>query len=162
MAMHGEGALIHVSKQLSRLEKRDWELWAIVSLAGMLVSTGLLALLFRAAFKDDSVHFELTVSRPLVIGLFILLALLNTYLVTKRFEVRRLREQMISSTLQKQVIEQQSFIYPITDIYIRRALDEIAGRFISQAKRREAALRFLMVDVDRFKKIYTRFGHLTG
>lgn len=84
----------------------------IVSLAGILVSTGLFAILFRAAFSEDTVHFEITVSRPLVIGLFVLLALLNTYLVTKRFEVRRLREQLISSTLQKLVIEQQSFTDP--------------------------------------------------
>jgi two-component system cell cycle response regulator len=162
MLKQSEAALARVSQQLSRLEKRDWELWAIVSLAGILVSTGLLAILFRAAFDEDTVHFEITVSRPLVIGLFVLLALLNTYLVTKRFEVRRLREQLISSTLQKQVIEQQSFTDPLTEIYNRRSLDEIAGRFINQAKRRASALCILMIDADNFKKINTRFGHLTG
>ncbi len=162
MLEQSEAALARVSQQLSGLEKRDWELWAIISLAGILVSTGLFAILFRAAFSEDTVHFEITVSRPLVIGLFVLLALLNTYLVTKRFEVRRLREQLISSTLQKQVIEQQSFTDPLTEIYNRRGLDEIAGRFINQASRQKAALSFLMIDTDNFKKINTRFGHLTG
>jgi diguanylate cyclase (GGDEF)-like protein len=162
MLNHSESALARVSQQLSRLEKRDWELWAIVTLTGILVSVGLLAILFRAAFKDDTVHFEITVSRPLVIGLFVLLALLNTYLVTKRFEVRRLREQLISSTLQNQVIEQQSFTDPLTEIYNRRSLDEIAGRFISHARRRHTPLTFLMVDADKFKQVNTRFGHLTG
>jgi diguanylate cyclase (GGDEF)-like protein len=157
-----ESALARVSQQLSRLEKRDWELWAIVSLTGILVSVGLLAVLFHAAFKDDAVHFEITVSRPLVIGLFVLLALLNTYLVTKRFELRRLREQLISSTLQNQVTEQQSFTDPLTEIYNRRSLDQVAGCFISQARRRETLLTFLMVDADNFKTINTRFGHLTG
>jgi len=42
-------------------------------------------------------------------ALFVLLALLNTYLVSNRFEVRRLREQLISTTLQNQIIEQQIF-----------------------------------------------------
>ena len=162
MLEQSEAALGRVTQQLSRLEKRDWELWTIVSLTGILVSIGLLAILFRAAFDQETVHFEITVSRPLVIGLFVLLALLNTYLVTKRFEVRRLREQLISSTLQKQVIEQQSFLDPLTEIHNRRALDEIAGRFISQAKRRDSALSFLMVDANHFKQINTRFGHLTG
>ncbi len=78
MLNRSESALARVSHQLSRLEKRDWELWVIVSLAGILVSIGLLAILFRAAFNSDTVHFEITVSRPLVIGLFVLLALLNT------------------------------------------------------------------------------------
>lgn len=89
MLERSESALARVSQQLSRLEKR--ELWIVVSLTGIVVSTGLLAILFRAAFKDDTVHFELTVALPLVIGLFVLIALLNTYLATKRFEVRRLR-----------------------------------------------------------------------
>src|SRR6185437_12211939 len=138
------------------LEKRDWELWAIVSVTGVMVSAVLLAILFRAAFiHQDTIHFELTVSRPLVIGLFVLLALLNTYLVTKRFEVRRLREQLISSTLQNQVTEQQSFTDPLTEIYNRRSLDDIAGRFISQARRRHTDLTFLMVDADNFKKVNT-------
>ena len=162
MLKQSESALARVTQQLSRLEKRDWELWLIVCVSGVLVSIGLFAILFRAAFREDTVHFELTVSRPLVIGLFVLIALLNTYLVTKRFEVRRLREQLISTTLQHQVTEQQSFTDPLTEIYNRRSLDQVAGRFISQARRRKGALSFLMVDADNFKKINTRFGHLTG
>ena len=76
MLEQSEAALGRVTQQLSRLEKRDWELWTIVSLTGILVSIGLLAILFRAAFDQETVHFEITVSRPLVIGLFVLLALL--------------------------------------------------------------------------------------
>jgi diguanylate cyclase (GGDEF)-like protein len=162
MVKHKEATLARVSQNLMRLEKRDWELWIIVSVTGILVSAGLLALLFRAAFSGDSVHFEITVSRPLVIGLFVLLALLNTYLVNKRFEVRRLREQLISSTLQNQITEQQSFTDPLTEIYNRRSLDDIAGRFISHARRRHTPLTFLMIDADNFKQVNTRFGHLTG
>ena len=159
----GESVLARVTQQLSQLEKRDWELWVIVSLTGILFSTGLLAILFHAAFFQSSmVHFELTVSRSLVVGLFILVALLNTYLVTKRFEVRRLREQLISSTLQTQVVEQQSFTDPLTEIYNRRSLDQVAGRFISQARRTQKPLTFLMIDVNNFKAVNSRFGHLTG
>jgi len=162
MFKHSESALARVTQQLSRLEKRDWELWAIISLTGALVSAGLLAILFRAAFTGDTVHFEISASRPLAVGLFVLLALLNTYLVTKRFEIRRLREQVISTTLQNQVTKGESETDPLTEIYNRRSLDRIAGQFISQARRRRMPLTFLMVDADRFKQINTRFGHLTG
>ena len=66
MIQHSETALAPVSHQLSKLEKRDWELWGIVSLTGILLSASLLAIVFRAAFlKNDGIHFELTVSRPL-------------------------------------------------------------------------------------------------
>lgn len=162
MLGHSESTLARVSQQLARLEKRDWELWGIISLTGISVSAGLLALVLPAAFRGNCIHFEVVVSRPVAIGLLLLVVLCNTYLVKKRFEVRRLREQVISTTLQKQVIEQQSFTDPLTEIYNRRSLDRIAGQFISQARRRRTPLTFLMVDADRFKQINTEFGHLTG
>jgi diguanylate cyclase (GGDEF)-like protein len=163
MQRQTESVLARVGQQLSQLERRDGELWLIVSLTGVLVATGLAAILFPAAFlKHDSVHFELTVSRPLATGLIVLLALLNTYLVTKRFEIRRLREKLISSTIQQELIRQQSFTDPLTEIYNRRSLDEIAGRFISHARRLNNSLSFLLIDVDRFKDVNTKFGHLTG
>jgi hypothetical protein len=134
MLSQSESTLARVTQQLSKLEKRDWELWAIVSITGVLVSAALMAILFHAAFlKSGGIHFELTVSRPLAVALFVLLALMNTYLVAKRFEVRRLREQLISSTLQNQVIEHQAMTDPLTEIYNRRSLDQIANSFISKA-----------------------------
>jgi diguanylate cyclase (GGDEF)-like protein len=158
-----ESILARVGEQLSQLEKRDWELWLIVSLTGVLVATGLLAILFPAAFlKQDNVHFELTVSRPLAVGLIALLALLNTYLVSKRLEIRRVREELISSTIQRELIQQQSFTDPLTEIYNRHSLEEMVGRFISHARRLQSSLTFLLIDIDRFKDVNTRFGHLTG
>ena len=163
MHKENESVLARVGQQLSQLERRDGELWLIVSLTGVLVATGLAAILFPAAFlKHDNMHFEVTVSRPLATGLFILLALLNTYLVTKRLEIRRLREKLLSSTIQQELIRQQSFTDPLTEIYNRRSLEEIAGRFISHARRLKNPLSLLLIDVDRFKDVNTTFGHLTG
>jgi hypothetical protein len=95
MRKHSERTVARLNRPLSPLERRDWELWVVVSFSGVLVSAGLLALLVGAAFK-----FEITVSRPLVIGLLVLLALLNAYLLTKRFPVRRrVRQPLILTTL---------------------------------------------------------------
>jgi GGDEF domain-containing protein len=110
----------------------------------------------------DYQHADDSELNPLWVGLVVLLALLNSYLIARQLEIRRLREQLISTTLQKQVIEQQSFKDPLTEIYNRRSLDDIVGRFISHARRRKSRLTFLMIDVDNFKEVNTRFGHLTG
>lgn len=158
-----ESVLARVSQQLAALEKRDWELWVIVSLTSLLVGVGLLALLFPAAFlKQDNIHFEITVSRQLVLGLFTLLTLLNTYIVTRRVELRRLREKLISSTIQNELVRLQSFTDPLTEIYNRRSLEDMSARFISHAQRLHKPLTFVLIDVDRFKQVNTRFGHLTG
>ena len=163
MQEQANSILARVSHDLSQLEKRDWELWIIVSFTGVIVGGGLLAILFPAAFfEGDNIHFELTVSRQLVVGLIALLILLNTYVVTRRLELRRVREKLISSTIQGELARQQSFTDPLTELYNRRSLEEMAGRFMNHAKRLGKPLTFMLVDVDRFKEVNTRFGHLAG
>ncbi len=158
-----QSILARVSQQLAQLERRDWELWWIVSLTGLLVGGGFLAVLFPAAFLNrENVHFEITVPRQLAVALIVLLILLNTYLVTHRLELRRVREQLISTTIQNELVRLQSFTDPLTEIYNRRSLEDMAGRFISHAKRLHKPLTLMLIDVDRFKKVNTKFGHLTG
>jgi diguanylate cyclase (GGDEF)-like protein len=158
-----DSVLANVNRELRTLEKRDWELWMIVTATGILVSAGLLAVLLPAAFmKSGSFHFEITVSKELACGLLVLLTLANTYFVSRRIEFRQLRQKMISTAMQNELIRLQSFTDPLTEIYNRRSLEELAGRFIGQAKRLGNPLTFLLVDLDRFKQVNTRFGHLTG
>ncbi len=158
-----ENVLARVSQQLSLLEKRDWELWVIVSITGLLVGAGLLAVAAPSAvLTQGDVHLEITVSRQLALGLFTLLILLNSYLASKRVELRRAREKFVSSTIQNELVRLQSFTDPLTEVYNRRSLDDMAGRYIGQAQRVGTPLTFVLVDVDHFKEVNTRFGHLTG
>ncbi len=160
---HSGSILANVNSQLSKLEKRDWELWWIVSITGLVAGGALILMLLPAAFAGGSnLHFEITVSRQLVVGLIVLLILLNTYLVSRRIELRRLRERMISTTIQNELVRLQSFTDPLTEIYNRRSLEELANRYISHARRQKRPLTFMLIDVDRFKDVNTRFGHLTG
>ena len=152
-----------VTQQLAALEKRDWELWIIVCFAGFVVAIGLLALIAPAAFiSQDEVRLQVTVSRQLVVGLFVLVTLLNSYLITRRLDLRRTRQKLISSTIQNELVRLQSFTDPLTEVYNRRSLEDMAGRFISHARRLENQLTFMLIDVDKFKQVNTRFGHLTG
>src|ERR1035438_8026209 len=68
--------LSNVNRELAQLERRDWELWWIVSATGMLLGGGLIAILLPAAFmKTENFHLEITVPRQLVVGLMVLLIL---------------------------------------------------------------------------------------
>jgi len=158
-----ESLLAKVSRQMAAIEKRDWELWMIVAGTGILVGAGLLALIFPAAIlQQGNVHMELTVSRELFIGLVALLILFNTYVIGRRLDLRRAREAVISTALQSELTRLQSFTDPLTEVYNRRSLDEMANRYISRAQRLGKPLSFLVLDADQFKEVNTRFGHLTG
>lgn len=95
MLKRSERTVARLNRPLSHLQKLDWELWVVVSFTGILVSAGLLAILVGTALR-----LEITVSRSLVIGLFLILALLNSYLLTKRLQLRRVRAPLILTTLE--------------------------------------------------------------
>lgn len=152
-----------LTQELTRLEKRDWELWMIVGISGVVGACILLCVLFPSTFlQGGEFRLETTISRRFFFVVLTLLMLLNTYVLTRRAELRRVRRSSISNTIQSELIRLQSFTDPLTEVFNRRSLDEMAARFISRARRSQEPLTFLIVDVDRFKEVNTRFGHITG
>lgn len=53
-------------------------------------------------------------------------------------------------------------IDPLTGAYNRRTFHEIAGRELSRARRANQALSVIMLDLDHFRAINERHGHLVG
>lgn len=158
-----ESVVARVSQQLAALEKRDWQIWLIIAGTGVLVGAGFLTLLFPAAIlRQGNVHLELTVSRESFVALAAVLILFNTYMITRRLDLRRMREAVISTSIQNELTRLQSFTDPLTEVYNRRSLDEMAARFMARARRLGKPLTLMVIDTDNFKDINTRFGHLTG
>ena len=131
-----ESVIAKVSRQLSALEKRDWELWFIVAVTGLVASAGLVAILFPAAIlHGENLQFNLVVPRELLVAFAALLVLFNTYMITRRMDLRRIREQVISASIQNELIRLQSFTDPLTEVYNRRSLDDMAAKYMSRAQR---------------------------
>jgi diguanylate cyclase (GGDEF)-like protein len=152
-----------LSQQLTLLEQRDSDQWTIVVATGILVGAGLVMILFPSAvLRNETMHFELSVSRELFVGLITLLILLNTYLISNRLKLRRTRGQVISTAIHSELLRLQSFSDPLTEVYNRRALDDMLEKYSLRAERLKKPLTFLMVDVDLFREINSRFGHTTG
>lgn len=158
----GYGLAANLTRELSRLEKRDWELWLIVALSGIVGGCTLLCLLFPTFFQQGDVHFEFVISRRLFFFVVAVLTVLNTYVASRRAKFRQAREKWVAGTIQTELVRLQSFTDPLTEVFNRRSLDEMATRYISHARRSQEPLTFLVLDIDRFKKVNTRFGHITG
>ncbi len=155
--------LSRLSEQLTLLEKRDFEQWVIVVGTGILVGTGLVAILFPGAIlQNRTLHFELSVSRELFLGLVALLVLFNTYMITSRMKLRRARGEVISTAIHSELLRLQSFSDPLTEVYNRHSLDDMFKKYSSRAERLKKPLSFLMIDVDLFREVNSRFGHTTG
>ena len=158
-----ESILSRLSQQLTALEKRDFEQWVIVIGTGILVGAGLVAILFPGAIlREGTLHFEISVSRELFLGLIALLVLFNTYMITSRLRLRRTRGEVISTAIHSELLRLQSFSDPLTEVYNRRSLDDMLKKYSSRAERLQKPLSFLLIDVDDFREINSRFGHTTG
>jgi diguanylate cyclase (GGDEF)-like protein len=158
-----ESILSRLSQQLTLLEKRDFEQWVIVVGTGILVGSGLVVILFPGAIlHKGTVHFEVSVSRELFLGLIALLVLFNTYMISSRLKLRRTRGEVISTAIHSELLRLQSFSDPLTEVYNRRSLDDMMKKYTSRAERLKKPLSFLMIDVDLFRTINSRFGHTTG
>lgn len=68
---------------------------------------------------------------------------------------------MLSERLNRRLVL-QALHDPLTNIYNRRAFEDIAFRELSGATRRECHLALLVVDLDHFKEVNDRFGHSAG
>jgi len=69
------------------------------------------------------------------------------WIATNRLEVELIRQARID---------------PLTDLLNRRALEEMAVREIARSDRSSAPLSVIMLDIDHFKMLNDRMGHLAG
>jgi diguanylate cyclase (GGDEF)-like protein len=158
-----ESILTRLSEQLKALERRDFEQWVIVVGTSILVGAGLVAVLFPSAIlREGALHFELSVSRELFLALIALLVLFNTYMISVRLKLRHTRGEVISTAIHSELLRLQSFCDPLTEVYNRRSLDDMLKKYVRRAERLNKPLSFLMIDVDLFREINSRFGHTTG
>ncbi|WP_293764863.1 histidine kinase N-terminal 7TM domain-containing protein [uncultured Aquitalea sp.] len=59
-------------------------------------------------------------------------------------------------------LREQALRDPLTGLYNRRYLEETLRREISRAQRENTALSFALIDLDNFKHINDRYGHIVG
>ncbi len=152
-----------LERELAAVEQRDWELWILV-----LVTVGILAgafflIIFPAVFRNDrTIYIRADVSPQLLLGLLVLILMFGIYLVRKHFEIRSLRFRSIQDAWNSEVSRVHLLIDPLTQVFNRAALEEILAKEIKRAQRKQATLTFMYIDVNNFKEVNNRFGHLSG
>jgi diguanylate cyclase (GGDEF)-like protein len=68
---------------------------------------------------------------------------------------------MVSERLNRELVV-KALRDPLTGLYNRRALEEIAFREISGAARTGLGLSVMLLDIDRFKQVNDKYGHAAG
>ncbi len=149
--------------EMHGLEGKDVQLWSMSLLIIVALTAGLLAFLLpNVMWNLATLKLESRYLRQLFFGLAILILLYNVYAVDLRRTLHHTREELVRQLLRAEAAESLTLVDPLTEVFNRRYLDRIIPQEVSRADRSAASVAFLMIDLDHFKSVNTRFGHQVG
>lgn len=150
-------------QQIKTLESRDLQLWSMGLLILLIIAAGFLGLaLPNLMWKLKTLQVDGRYLPQLFFGFLALIVLFNIYAIEQRRDLHTTRDELIRELVRAEAAEGLSLVDPLTEIFNRRYLDQLLVKETSRADRLGTDLTFMMIDVDNFKSVNTRFGHLVG
>ncbi|HMD98013.1 MAG TPA: GGDEF domain-containing protein [Terriglobia bacterium] len=147
--------------ELRRLESRDFEIWLLVAFAIGVFLLGILSFFFpRNFWLVPTVDIKLSPQVLFAIMMFGLLVAL--FAARRELELKKLRLANLESMLTARNSQSSGLIDTVTNVLNRAFLHEILQGEIQRSERNNRPLTLVMCDVDGFKQVNDRYGHLTG
>lgn len=75
---------------------------------------------------------------------------------------QQLRGQLVEIERMQGLLREQALRDSLTGLYNRRFLEETMERELAHAKRTGSPLALIIIDIDHFKKVNDKYGHLAG
>jgi len=150
-------------RQILALSGRDLQLWSITLLVSLVLFAGFAALVApNLVWKVGVFRAEGRYLPQLFFGLISLVVLFNIYIIAQKRELNDTRKALVQELIFNERLEGFSLIDPLTQLYNRRAVDQMLPKEVFRANRLGSPLTLLMIDVDNFKSINARFDRHIG
>ena len=157
-----------IRRSLDRLERRDWWLWTAAVVVMLLLTVAVVSMSLPALMADPysffQFHLELAVR-----GLVGLVLIFNLYTIYQHLLIKRLRTEMAGQIelmaglrLRASEYHQMAMVDPLTGLYNRRFAEQRLIAEVDRSKRYGHPLTVLLIDLNDFKQINDRHGHLAG
>jgi diguanylate cyclase (GGDEF)-like protein len=155
--------LDRIQQHIHALGRRDWLWWSLGILSALL----LLGLgLGIYSFSPRAGAPELTVAQIFQVAFLYVFAVVvagfNIHALLRSREAERLKVDLLLESLQRQLGRLQAMIDPVTRVYSRACLEEMAQKEIQRSERHGSTFALVLLDLDNFKQINDQFGHLMG
>jgi diguanylate cyclase (GGDEF)-like protein len=149
-------------RDMRALEGRDVHLWSLGVMVLLVVAAGFAALVVpNLVWGAQDLRVDARYFPQLFYGFVTLILLFNLYAFNKKKELRHARDELVHQLVRSEVAEMTALKDPLTDAFNRRYFDQIIQGEVNRANRRSSDLG-IIIDVDDFKSVNTRFGHLAG
>ena len=147
--------------ELFQVVSQRRELWVLIAfLVGVLV-LGSLSFLFPNSFWRLNV-LEIKISPQIFFLMMMVLALVVLSMLKRETTLQTLRLQNLRQAMAAQAESSASTMDPLTGVFNRKVLRELLQSEIARAERGKHPLGLIMCDLNNFKQLNDRFGHLMG
>lgn len=150
-------------RQIHELDAKDTGMWAKNFLVLMVLCAGFLSLVFpNLMWNLRELNLDTRYLPQFFFGLTALVVLYNAHMLDQQKRLRFAREEMVRQLLRAETTETIALVDPLTQVYNRRYLEKVLQREVSSADRLNTSLVIMLIDLDGFKAVNTRFGHTAG
>ena len=148
-----------IQEHISALAGRDVQLLSISLLTLAVVSAGILALVYpNLAVAPKTFHADSRMLPQLFFGLVVLILLFNVYIVLQKRDLGVTRRRLVEELIFNERMEAVSLIDPTTQLYNRRAMEQMLAHEVARATRLGSALSVMVLDIANFEAISNRLG----
>ena len=138
-------------------------MWILVVFAASVLLLGFLSLFVpQHIWSGNKLTVSFTIPPQVLFVVMILLVIFALFLVRREMDLRKMRLTNVSQLLEAQSKLTSSMLDSVTHVFNRSLLRELLQSEISSADRNSRPLTLIMTDIDNFKGVNDRFGHLTG
>jgi diguanylate cyclase (GGDEF)-like protein len=155
------GPQARIQDELLKLESRQREIWVVIVFAGAVVVLGVLSLLIPTSFWQHNL-LELTFSPQVLFVVMMGIVVFVLQVIRRDLELRRLRLANLQQALTARSDQAASMVDAVTNVFTRSFLHELLEGEIARSERNDRPLSLLMCDLNNFKAVNDRYGHLMG
>lgn len=148
-----------IQEHMSALSGRDVQLLSIAMLMMVILSGGILALVYPNLISGSKVlQSEMRILPQLFFGLIVLILLFNVYIVLQKRELSLTRRRLVEELIFNERMEAVTLIDPTTQLYNRRAMEQMLAHEVARASRLDSPLSLLVLEIANYESISNRLG----
>jgi diguanylate cyclase (GGDEF)-like protein len=153
------GPQTRVQNELLKLDSHKRELWVVIIFAAAVVVLGAISFLFPTSFWHVN---EIKMSPQVLFTIMMVLVVIALYAMRREVEARRLRLANLQQLLAAQADQAATMMDAVTNVFGRNFLKGLLDGEVARAERSNRPLTLIMCDLNNFKQVNDKYGHLMG
>src|SRR3989441_377664 len=155
------GPQARLEAELFKLESQRRELWVLIIFTVVVMVLGGLSLLLPGSIWHGN-KLEIKIPPQVLFVIMTVFLVLAVYMMRREVELQKYRLASMQQILAARMDHAYSLIDATTNVFSRSLLRNLLQGEVARAERNSRPLALLMCDLNNFKLVNDRYGHLMG